>query len=71
MPIGTRYRVEGAKIVSNSDAKEHDPAVLKRLATALMATVLNRQPVPEESDAFLKSGDGLALLLASPAFQRC
>ena len=37
----------------------------------LMATVLNRQPTPEESDAFLKSGDGLALLLASPAFQRC
>ena len=38
---------------------------------ALMATVLNRQPAPDESDAFLKSGDGLALLLASPAFQRC
>jgi uncharacterized protein (DUF1800 family) len=37
----------------------------------LMATLLNRQPNPEESDAFLKSGDGLALLLASPAFQRC
>ena len=38
---------------------------------ALMATFLNRQPAAEESDAFLKSGDGLALLLASPAFQRC
>jgi uncharacterized protein (DUF1800 family) len=38
---------------------------------ALMATLLNRQPVADESDAFLKSGDGLALLLASPAFQRC
>ena len=38
---------------------------------ALMASVLNRQPLAEESDAFLKSGDGLALLLASPAFQRC
>ena len=25
----------------------------------------------EESDAYLKSGDSLALLLASPAFQRC
>ena len=37
----------------------------------LMATMLNRQPTPEESEAFLKSGDGLALLLASPAFQRC
>ena len=39
--------------------------------TALMATLLNRQPTPEESDAFLKSGDGFALILASPAFQRC
>ncbi|HZJ17338.1 MAG TPA: DUF1800 domain-containing protein [Chthoniobacteraceae bacterium] len=38
---------------------------------ALMASFLNRQPAAEESDAFLKSGDGLALLLASPAFQRC
>jgi uncharacterized protein (DUF1800 family) len=38
---------------------------------ALMATLLNRQPLPIESDAFLKSSDGLALLLASPAFQRC
>ena len=38
---------------------------------ALMASVLGRQPAPEESDAFLKSGDGLALLLAAPAFQRC
>ena len=38
---------------------------------ALIASVLNRQPVADESDAFLKSGDGLALMLASPAFQRC
>jgi uncharacterized protein (DUF1800 family) len=37
----------------------------------LMASVLGRQPRPAESDAYLKSGDGLALLLASPAFQRC
>ena len=37
----------------------------------LMATLLNRQPSANESDAFLKSGDGLALLLAAPAFQRC
>ena len=37
----------------------------------LMATLLGRQPRAEESDAWLKSGDGLALLLASPAFQRC
>jgi uncharacterized protein (DUF1800 family) len=38
---------------------------------ALMATVFNRQPNQTETDAFLKSGDGLALLLAAPAFQRC
>ncbi len=38
---------------------------------ALMASLLNRQPVAEETDAALKSGDSLALLLASPAFQRC
>ncbi len=38
---------------------------------SLMATLLNRQPLADESDAFLKSGDGLALLLASPAFQSC
>ena len=37
----------------------------------LMATLLGRTPRAEESDAWLKSGDGLALLLASPAFQRC
>ncbi len=37
----------------------------------LMSTLLGRQPHAEESDAWLKSGDGLALLLASPAFQRC
>ena len=36
---------------------------------ALAATVLNRQPGVEESDALSKSGDALALLLASPAFQ--
>ena len=39
--------------------------------TALMATVLNRRASADEGDAFLKSGDGLALLLASPGFQRC
>jgi len=39
--------------------------------SALLATVLNRQPAGGESDACKKSGDGLALLLASPAFQCC
>jgi uncharacterized protein (DUF1800 family) len=38
---------------------------------AMMATVFNRQPSAVESDAFLKSGDGLALLLAAPQFQKC
>ncbi|MEO6789009.1 MAG: DUF1800 domain-containing protein [Chthoniobacteraceae bacterium] len=38
---------------------------------ALMATLLGRQPRAEESEAWLKSGDGLALMIASPAFQRC
>ena len=38
---------------------------------ALMASLLNRQTTGLESDACLKSGDDLALLLASPAFQRC
>ncbi len=39
--------------------------------SALMATLLNRQPSTDERDAFTKSGDGIALMLASPAFQRC
>jgi uncharacterized protein (DUF1800 family) len=37
----------------------------------LMATLLNRQASAAEQDAYLQSGDGLALLLAAPAFQRC
>ena len=38
---------------------------------AVAATLLNRQPSAEERDALVKSGDDLALLLASPAFQHC
>ncbi|MEI9897438.1 MAG: hypothetical protein WDN28_27175 [Chthoniobacter sp.] len=38
---------------------------------AVAATLLNRQPSGEESEALVQSGDSLALLLASPAFQRC
>jgi uncharacterized protein (DUF1800 family) len=38
---------------------------------ALMASLLNRQASESEQDAFFNSGDGLALLLASPSFQRC
>ena len=39
--------------------------------TALIASMLNRQPNAAESDGFTRSGDGLALILASPAFQHC
>lgn len=38
---------------------------------ALMATVLGRVPSHDEREAFEQSGAGLALLLASPAFQSC
>ncbi len=55
---GTRIERDGLPRLLGGDA-------------ALMATLLNRQPQADESDAFLKSGDGLALLLASPAFQCC
>jgi len=38
---------------------------------ALMAHVLGRKPTAEEARAYRDSEAGLALLLASPAFQRC
>jgi len=37
----------------------------------LMAHLLGRKPSPEEARAFVDSGDGLALMLASPGFQFC
>jgi len=37
----------------------------------LMAHLLGRKPTAEEVKAYQDSGTGLALLLASPAFQRC
>jgi uncharacterized protein (DUF1800 family) len=37
----------------------------------LMATFLGRQPNKTERAAYHASGSGLALLVASPAFQRC
>lgn len=37
----------------------------------LMAHLLQRQPTADEIAAYHESGAGLALLLASPAFQRC
>lgn len=38
---------------------------------ALMATLLGRRPTETERVAYHQSGSGLALLLASPAFQTC
>jgi uncharacterized protein (DUF1800 family) len=37
----------------------------------LMAHLLGRKPTTEEAQAYHDSGAGLALMLASPAFQRC
>ena len=37
----------------------------------LMAHLLGRKPSPAETQAYHDSGAGLALMLASPAFQRC
>ena len=58
-------RIKGTKM---------DPAELTKVLggdDALMSTFLGRQPTAQEADAFHKSGAGIALLLASPAFQRC
>jgi hypothetical protein len=38
---------------------------------ALIATLLGRQPSPEELRACRDSGSALAVALASPSFQRC
>ncbi len=38
---------------------------------ALITTLLGRKPTPSEGSAYQASGNGLGLLLASPAFQRC
>jgi hypothetical protein len=37
----------------------------------LMAHLLGRQPTEAEAQAFTDSGAGVALMLASPGFQRC
>jgi uncharacterized protein (DUF1800 family) len=37
----------------------------------VMAHLLGRKPGVEEAEAYHDSGAGLALMLASPAFQRC
>lgn len=51
-----------------------DIATLRRNAggdEALMAHLLGRRPTAEEAQAYRDSGDGLALMLAAPGFQRC
>lgn len=61
----SQNRIKGTRV---------DIAALKRNAgneNALMAHVLGRKPTGEEGQAYHDSGDGLALLLASPAFQWC
>jgi uncharacterized protein (DUF1800 family) len=70
------WRWKFALALANNDIKgtKIDRAALAKALgddAALMATLLNRQAKAEESDGFLKSGDGLALLLACPGFQRC
>jgi uncharacterized protein (DUF1800 family) len=61
----SRNRIKGTRV---------DVAALTRNAggdDALMAHLLGRAATAEEAQAYHDSGDGLALLLASPAFQRC
>jgi len=70
------WRWKFALALANNDIKgtRIDRSTLDKAfggEAALMATLLNRQPNATESDGLLKSGDGLALILASPAFQRC
>ena len=58
-------RIKGTKI---------DFATLQKNAggdTGLMAHLLGRRPTTDEAAAYHDSGAGLALMLASPAFQRC
>jgi hypothetical protein len=38
---------------------------------AMMATLLGRRPSAAEHEAYRESGAGVALLVASPSFQRC
>lgn len=53
-------RVDGAALRENAGGDE-----------GLMAHILGRKATAEETQAYHDSGAGLALLLASPAFQRC
>jgi uncharacterized protein (DUF1800 family) len=58
-------KVKGTKI--DSEALEKNSGG----DTGLMAHLLGRTPSAEERQAYHESGAGLALILASPAFQRC
>ncbi len=55
---GTRINFETLQTNAGGDA-------------GLMAHLLGRKPTAEETQAYDDSGAGLALMLASPAFQRC
>jgi uncharacterized protein (DUF1800 family) len=53
-------RVDAAKLLANAGGD-----------AGLMAHLLGRRPTAEETQAYHDSDAGLALMLASPAFQRC
>ncbi len=55
---GTKIEVEALRKSFGGDA-------------GLMSHLLGRKPSTDESQAYHESGAGLALMLASPAFQRC
>jgi hypothetical protein len=55
---GTRVEVDALRESAGGDER-------------LMAHLLGRKPNRAEAQAFADSGDGLALMLASPAFQWC
>jgi uncharacterized protein (DUF1800 family) len=61
----SQNRIKGTQ-VSLDDLRKHAGG-----DEALMAHLLGRKATATESDAYRESGAGLALLLASPAFQRC
>ena len=60
-----RNQVKGCRI----DQRKLEDAVGGE--EGVMATFLGRQPTGAEREGYRKSGAGLALLLASPGFQRC
>ncbi len=61
----TENRVKGTKIDADTLRKSLGGDA------GLMAHMLGRKPTTEEAESYHHSGAGLALLLASPSFQRC